>query len=250
MLRRGAQRPAFSQPANSREVLLNTAGIIFAADTSEKFVVRYRHAILIVLLVVIADQFSKFYIKTNFYYGEEINVLGTWFRLHFIENEGMAFGMRLSEAATGKLILTLFRLVAVVFGFFLLKRLVDKGYRPGLIICGSLILAGALGNLIDSIFYGMIFTESSFHIARLVPFGEGYGKLFHGRVVDMLYFPLIDTTLPNWVPVWGGKPFAFFEPVFNIADAAISCGVITLLLFQKRLMQKDVPDSKETVAAE
>lgn len=199
---------------------------------------RYRHAILIVLLVIIADQFSKFYIKTNFYYGEEINVLGSWFRLHFIENEGMAFGMRLSDAATGKLILTLFRLVAVVFGFFLLRRLVDKKYHTGMLICGSLILAGALGNLIDSIFYGMIFTESSFHIAKLVPFGEGYGKLFHGRVVDMLYFPLIDTTLPDWVPFWGGKPFAFFEPVFNIADAAISCGVITLLLFQKRFMQK------------
>ncbi|MBW7913570.1 MAG: lipoprotein signal peptidase [Taibaiella sp.] len=199
---------------------------------------RYRHAILIVLLVIIADQFSKFYIKTNFYYGEEINVLGSWFRLHFIENEGMAFGMRLSDAATGKLILTLFRLVAVVFGFFLLRRLVDKKYHTGMLICGSLILAGALGNLIDSIFYGMIFTESSFHIAKLVPFGEGYGKLFHGRVVDMLYFPLIDTTLPDWVPFWGGKPFAFFEPVFNIADAAISCGVITLLLFQKKFMQK------------
>ncbi|CAG0982404.1 signal peptidase II [Anaerolineae bacterium] len=202
------------------------------------------------LLVIIADQFSKFYIKTNFYYGEEINVLGSWFRLHFIENEGMAFGMRLSDAATGKLILTLFRLVAVVFGFFLLRRLVDKKYHTGMLVCGSLILAGALGNLIDSIFYGMIFTESSFHIAKLVPFGEGYGKLFHGRVVDMLYFPLIDTTWPSWVPVWGGKPFAFFEPVFNIADAAISCGVITLLLFQKRFMQKPGDVDSKAVATE
>lgn len=200
-------------------------------------IVKYRHAIIIVLLVIIVDQFSKFYIKTNFYYGEEINVLGTWFRLHFIENEGMAFGMKLSEAATGKLILTLFRLIAVVFGFFLLKRFVVRNYHKGLIICGSLILAGALGNLIDSIFYGLIFTESSFHIAQLVPMGEGYGKIFHGRVVDMLYFPIIDTVLPDWVPVWGGKPFSFFDPVFNIADAAISGGVITLLLFQKRFMQ-------------
>lgn len=211
---------------------------------------RYRHAILIVLLVIIADQFSKFYIKTNFYYGEEINVLGSWFRLHFIENEGMAFGMRLSDAATGKLILTLFRLVAVVFGFFLLKRLVDKKYHTGMLVCGSLILAGALGNLIDSIFYGMIFTESSFHIAKLVPFGQGYGELFHGRVVDMLYFPLIDTTLPDWVPFWGGRSFSFFEPVFNIADAAISCGVITLLLFQKRFMQKPEHIDEKAVATE
>lgn len=202
---------------------------------------KYRHAILIILLVIIADQFSKVYIKTNFYYGEEVNVIGAWFRLHFIENEGMAFGMKLSEATAGKLILTLFRLVAVVFGFFLLKRFVNKGYHNGLIVCGSLILAGALGNLIDSIFYGMIFTESSFHIARMVPFGEGYGKLFYGRVVDMLYFPLIETTLPNWVPIWGGKNFSFFDPVFNIADAAISCGVITLLVFQKRFMNKPEP---------
>lgn len=198
---------------------------------------KYRHAIFIVLLVIIIDQLSKIYIKTHFYYGEEVNVLGNWFKLHFIENEGMAFGMKLSEAATGKLVLSLFRLVAVVFGFFLLKRLVNKGYHKGLIICGALILAGALGNLIDSIFYGLMFTESSFHIAQIVPLGQGYGKIFHGRVVDMLYFPIIDTILPQWVPIWGGKPFSFFDPIFNIADAAISGGVITLLLFQKRFMQ-------------
>lgn len=208
---------------------------------------RYRHAILIILLVIAADQFLKFYIKTNFYYGEEINVIGNWFKLHFIENEGMAFGMKLSEAATGKLILTLFRLVAVVFGFFLLKRFVNKGQHPGLIICGSLILAGALGNLIDSIFYGLIFTESTFHIAKLVPFGEGYGKMFYGRVVDMLYFPMIETTLPDWVPFWGGKHFSFFEPVFNIADAAISCGVITLLVFQKRFLNNDEVKEQQAV---
>ncbi|HRO42488.1 MAG TPA: lipoprotein signal peptidase [Flavipsychrobacter sp.] len=200
---------------------------------------KYRHAILIVLLILVIDQASKVYIKTNFYYGEEVKVAGDWFRLHFIENEGMAFGMKLSQGTIGKLILTLFRLFAVIFGFFLLKKIVVKGYTKGAIICGSLILAGALGNLIDSIFYGMIFTESSFHIARMVPFGEGYGALFHGRVVDMLYFPLVDTKLPGWIPLVGGKNFAFFEPVFNIADAAISVGVITLLVFQKRLLQKN-----------
>lgn len=211
---------------------------------------KYRYAILIVLLVIIADQFSKFYIKTNFYYGEEVNVIGTWFKLHFIENEGMAFGMKLSEATAGKLILTLFRLVAVVFGFYLLKRLVNKGYHKGMIICGALILAGALGNLIDSIFYGMIFTESTFHIAKLVPLGEGYGKIFYGRVVDMLYFPIIDTTLPDWVPFKGGERFSFFDPVFNIADAAISCGVITLLLFQKKFMNRPYESTVNAVAAE
>jgi signal peptidase II len=206
--------------------------------------VKYRYAILIVLLIIAFDQAVKFYIKTHFFYGEEVNVIGSWFRLHFIENEGMAFGMKLSQAAIGKLILTLFRLVAVIFGFFLLKRLVDKGYTKGVIICGSLILAGALGNLIDSIFYGMIFTESSFHLAKLVPWGKGYGELFHGRVVDMLYFPLVDTVMPRWVPFVGGKNFVFFEPVFNIADAAISVGVLTLVFFQKRLLH-----NREEVAA-
>lgn len=197
---------------------------------------KYRYALLIILIVIILDQASKYYIKTHFYYGEEVNVIGTWFRLHFIENEGMAFGMKISQAEAGKLILTLFRLVAVVFGFFFLKKLCDKGYGKGVLICGSLILAGALGNLIDSIFYGLIFTESSFHLAGLVPFGQGYGKLFHGKVVDMLYFPLVDVVLPSWIPFKGGQRFQFFEPVFNIADAAISVGVMILLFFQKRLL--------------
>jgi signal peptidase II len=209
--------------------------------------VKYRSAILIVLLIILADQGLKFYIKTHFYYGEEVNVIGNWFKLHFIENEGMAFGMKLSQAAIGKLILTLFRLAAVIFGFFLLKRIVDKEYSRGVIICGSLILAGALGNLIDSILYGLIFTDSSFHMARLVAPGHGYGKIFHGRVVDMLYFPLIDSTWPGWVPFVGGRNFVFFEPVFNIADAAISIGVLTLVIFQKRLIHKKEATSPSTI---
>jgi len=205
--------------------------------------VKYRNAILIVLLVIIADQALKFYIKTHFYYGEEVNVIGKWFRLHFIENEGMAFGMKLSQADMGKLVLTLFRLVAVVVGFFILKSIVNKGYGRGAIICGALILAGALGNLIDSIVYGLIFTDSTFHLAQLVPWGQGYGRLFHGRVVDMLYFPIIDTQMPSWVPVLGGKDFVFFEPVFNIADAAISIGVLVLVFFQKKLIHKRTPQA-------
>ncbi|MBS1589337.1 MAG: lipoprotein signal peptidase [Bacteroidetes bacterium] len=205
---------------------------------------KYRYAILIILFIILIDQASKFYIKTHFYYGEEVNVIGTWFRLHFIENEGMAFGMKLSQASIGKLILTLFRLIAVTIGFFLLKRIIVKGYSRGAIICGSFILAGALGNLIDSIFYGMIFSESSFHLGQLVPWGQGYGKLFHGRVVDMLYFPLVDARMPEWFPFLGGRYFVFFEPVFNIADAAISTGVLTLLFFQKKLLHK--PNLSET----
>jgi len=200
--------------------------------------VKYRHAILIVFLVILIDQIFKIYVKTHFYYGEEVNVLGHWFRLHFLENEGMAFGMKFSQADFGKLLLTSFRLIAVVFGFYLLKRVVDRGYGNGAIICGALILAGAMGNLIDSLFYGLIFTESTFHVAQLVPMGHGYGRFLHGRVVDMFYFPIINTTLPGWVPIWGGKEFEFFEPVFNFADAAISVGVLTLVFFQKKLVVK------------
>jgi signal peptidase II len=219
---------------------------IFGALLNET-IVKYRHALLIVFIIILVDQLSKFYIKTHFYYGEEVNVIGNWFKLHFIENEGMAFGMKLSDASIGKLALTLFRLVAVIFGFFFLKKIVDKGYSKGAIICGSLVLAGALGNLIDSIFYGLIFTESSFHIAQLVPFGQGYGKLFHGRVVDMLFFPIVETRLPNWMPLIGGKDFVFFEPVFNVADAAISIGVLTLVLFQKKLVYKKEGIPTQTV---
>lgn len=199
---------------------------------------KYRNALLIILLVIVADQFLKIYIKTNFLYNHEVDVIGNWFKLHFIENEGMAFGMKLGSAATGKLILTLFRLVAVSFGFYLLWRLVKKHYTKGAIICGALILAGALGNLIDSVFYGIIFSEGMHTTATFVPWGEGYGKLFHGRVVDMLYFPIIDTIMPDWVPFFGGKRFAFFEPIFNIADASISVGVLVLVFFQKKLIHK------------
>ena len=205
---------------------------------------RYRTALLIVFLVILIDQASKFYIKTHFYYGEEILVIGQWFRLHFLENEGMAFGMKLSENELGKVLLTSFRLVAVVVGFFLLRRLTLKGYGRGAVICGALVLAGALGNLIDSLFYGLIFTDSTFHVARLVPWGEGYGRFMHGRVVDMLYFPIVSTQLPDWMPLVGGRRFEFFEPVFNVADMAISIGVLTLVFFQKKLIHKPMEKRK------
>jgi signal peptidase II len=205
--------------------------------------VKYRNAVLLVLIIILIDQVLKVYVKTNMYYGVEgeIKVIGNWFRLHFLENEGMAFGMRLSEAPVGKIVLTLFRLVAVVFGFFLLKRLTVKQYTRGAIICGALILAGALGNLIDSMFYGMIFSHSSYHVrslAHFTTFGEGYGQFLQGKVVDMFYFPIFKGTFPKWLPVVGGNQFEFFEPVFNFADAAISVGVITLVLFQKRFIHK------------
>jgi len=209
---------------------------------------KYRNAILIVLVVILLDQAMKFYIKTNYYYGEERNILGHWFKLHFIENEGMAFGMKISETPIGKLILTLFRLGAVSFGFYLLKQLVNKGYTRGMIICGALILAGALGNLLDSMFYGMIFTESSYHMANVAHLGHGYGKFLYGRVVDMMYFPLFTLKLPDGLPLLGGKEFSFFDPVFNIADAAISVGVITLVLFQNKLLKKKTePDAPKVM---
>jgi signal peptidase II len=198
--------------------------------------VKYRYALLIILLVIIADQWSKIYVKTHFYYGEEVLVMGNWFRLHFIENNGMAFGMKFSQGDMGKLLLTSFRLITVGFGFVVLKKLVIKQYSRGAIVCGALILAGAMGNLIDSMFYGFIFSESSFYMAKFVPFGEGYGKFLHGQVVDMLYFPMVEFRIPESLPLIGGKTFSFFDPVFNIADAAISTGVITLLVFQKKMI--------------
>ncbi len=191
-----------------------------------------------VLVVLFLDQILKIYIKTQFFYGQEENIIGNWFRLHFIENEGMAFGMKFGEH-WGKVFLTLFRLVAVCWGFFFIQTtLIRQKYSNGLIFCSSLILAGAMGNLIDSLVYGKIFTESSFHKAKLVPWGQGYGDLLHGKVVDMLYFPIMSGNFPAWMPIWGGESFEFFRPVFNLADFSISFGVITILVFQNRLLHK------------
>ena len=197
---------------------------------------KYRNLLFLIVLILLIDQCLKIYIKTHFYYGQEVAVLGTWFRLHFIENEGMAFGMKFGDASIAKLILTLFRLVAVGFGFYYLKTMIHKGFSKATLICAALILAGAFGNLIDSVFYGKLFSESSFCLGQWVPWGTGYANLFHGRVVDMLYFPLIEWTLPSSTPFIGAYTIRFFEPVFNIADASISIGVLTLLFFQKRLL--------------
>ena len=205
--------------------------------------IKARHVTLIILLVVVADQALKFYIKTNYYMNEHHNILGNWFRLYFVENEGMAYEWKFGGEA-GKMMLTLFRLGAVVFGVWYLRSIIQKKYNKGFIICAALIFAGALGNLIDSMFYGMIFEESaqgSYLVAKIFP-AHGYAGFLHGKVVDMLYFPVISNVhFPSWIPIWGGEEFEFFRPIFNLADAAISSGVITILLFQKKFFSNQNP---------
>lgn len=189
---------------------------------------KYLISTMIFILVLIIDQIIKVNVKTGMFLGERIEIT-SWFSLLFVENNGMAFGW---ELYGGKLFLTLFRLVAVIaIGHFIFKEI--RRNRPlGYVICLSLIMAGAAGNIIDCLFYGLIFTAPSYpFVAEIVPFGEGYGKLFLGRVVDMFYFPLIEWDMPSFVPIYGGQHCVFFSPIFNFADAAISCGIVALLLF-------------------
>ena len=200
---------------------------------------KLRSAVLIILLIIIADQALKIWIKTTYPFGHITNVLGLpWFKLYFIENEGMAWGWKFG-GEWGKALLTLFRLAAVIFGTWYLGRIVKQNYSKGFIVCASLIYAGALGNLIDSMFYGMIFESSTYsYVAKMFP-KEGYAGFLYGHVVDMLYFPIIHSTYPDWIPLIGGKEFEFFSPIFNIADASISVGVIVLLIFQKRFFKRE-----------
>jgi signal peptidase II len=170
-------------------------------------------------------------------------VFGNWFQLYFIENEGMAYGWKLG-GEWGKMALTLFRLGAVIFGVFYIAKIIEKKYHRGFIICVALIFAGALGNLIDSMFYGLIFENSSmetYNIANIFP-SHGYAGFLHGNVVDMLYFPIIHTQLPSWVPFLGGKYFDFFSPIFNLADASISTGIIAIFVFQKYFFRSNTPE--------
>ncbi len=174
--------------------------------------------------------------------GEEHAIFGNWFRLHFVENEGLAWGWKLGGSGSwGKVALTVFRLGAVIFGVYYINKIINKKYSRGFIICVGLIFAGAFGNLIDSLFYGLVFENSdpyTQNVAKFLPSGGGYGTFLHGKVVDMLYFPIINSHYPSWVPWLGGKPFEFFSPVFNIADASISTGLIIILLFQKRFFKQ------------
>lgn len=197
-----------------------------------------KQAGLIIFIILLIDQVSKIYIKTHFMLGDEIKVF-EWFRILFIENEGMAWGAKI-PGQYGKLVLTLFRLVAIVFIGYWLWDSVRKKLSKVLIVGISFIFAGAMGNIIDSVFYGVIFEDSFRNIASIFPEGGGYGTLFHGKVVDMLYFPLYQGYLPEWLPFWGGDYFTFFDPVFNFADVAISTGVGLLIVFNKKAFPKEV----------
>jgi signal peptidase II len=193
----------------------------------------------------------KFWVKTHFYMFEDRPVMGlSWFRLHFIENEGMAWGLKFG-GSWGKMALTLFRMGAVVFGIYYIRMIIRKKYHRGFIICAGLILAGALGNLIDSMFYGLIFSASpewTQTVAGFMPKGGGYAGFLHGKVVDMFYFPMVKTNYPTWFPFGlGGKPFEFFSPVFNLADASISVGVATILLYQKRFFKRKPEENHPVV---
>jgi len=194
-----------------------------------------KKSIIIIFLVLLIDQLFKFYIKTQFFMGEEVHVFGDWFILHFTENAGMAFGYEL-DFSWGKLALSSFRIVAIVVLGIYLSLMIRRKASSVLIISLSLIFAGAIGNMIDSAFYGLIFSESNFYEkAILFPLEGGYAGFLYGHVVDMLYFPLFSFDWPGWFPWIGGNQFQFFQPVFNIADSAITIGVAMILLFQKRI---------------
>lgn len=195
-------------------------------------------AAFIVMLLLVLDQALKIWIKTHFQLHESVEIT-PWFYIYFTENPGMAFGIEV----IGKLFLTVFRIVAVAFISYYLYKIVKQNYSFGFIACVALVLAGAVGNIIDSVFYGVIFDHSYGQVATFMPEGGGYAPWLHGKVVDMFYFPLIQTTWPDWVPLYGGEEFIFFRPIFNLADSAICVGVFALLLFYRHTLSKSL--SKE-----
>lgn len=212
-----------------------------------------RYLVLLILVILVLDQALKIYIKTNYHLNTSTQVIGDWFQLYFVENPGMAYGWKFG-GNWGKMALTLFRLLAVIFGTWYLAKILKQRYTRGFIICAGLIYAGAVGNLIDSCFYGLIFDKGMLFnpavndyvsYSGLAKFSsEGYASFLHGNVVDMLYFPIIQGQFPAWFPFWGGDDFEFFRPIFNIADASISTGVITILLFQKSFFRQRNDESQ------
>ncbi|MEZ7948440.1 MAG: lipoprotein signal peptidase [Macellibacteroides fermentans] len=200
-------------------------------------------AVLIILILLTADQALKIWIKTHMQLHESIEIT-KWFYLYFTENPGMAFGIEV----IGKLFLSVFRIIAVGFIGYYLYGLVKKNYSFRFIACIALIWAGAMGNIIDSIFYGVVFDHSYGQVATFMPAGGGYETWLHGKVVDMFYFPIVQTVMPEWVPVWGGEEFVFFRPIFNLADSAICVGVFVLLIFYRHTLSISL--AKETKATE
>jgi signal peptidase II len=202
-------------------------------------------ATIIVVAILLIDQIIKIWVKTHMTLHEQIEIF-SWFKIVFIENNGMAYGMEIGS----KLVLSLFRVVAVsVLGYYIARQ-VKRQARYGYIVCLSLIMAGAAGNIFDSMFYGLIFNASSeFYTSYFVPFGTGYAPFLMGKVVDMFYFPLIVTTWPDWVPMFGGQPYVFFSPIFNFADAAISVSVVLVLLFYRKEIS-EITLKKETKSAD
>lgn len=207
-------------------------------------------ALVVVALVLIIDQASKIWVKTTMPLYDSIEI-ASWFKIYFVENPGMAFGWTFggegeSGKQLGKLFLSLFRIVAIGFIGFYMARIIKQGFKLGFVICIALIWSGAFGNIIDSVFYGEIFSASyAGHVADFVPLGEGYGSWLHGRVVDMLYFPLIEGNFPAWFPdSWANMPFVFFSPIFNIADSAITVGIFLLLIFYRKELSDSLENKK------
>jgi len=197
-----------------------------------------RYPFLLIALILIVDQISKIWIKTNMMLGESFSVAGDWFYISFVENNGMAFGFEFA-GIYGKLFLSIFRIVAVCFLFYYLYKLAKKKTAHKAVIYSlALIFAGALGNIIDSAFYGIIFNDSFGQVAQMLPPDGGYAPFLQGKVVDMFYFPLIESNFPSWFPFWSGEDFIFFSPVFNVADASISIGIGILLIFQKQFFNE------------
>ena len=197
---------------------------------------------IIILMVIIADQILKIWVKTHFYLYESLEIT-SWFKLNFIENPGMAFGIELGS----KLFLTLFRIIASIALIYILIRIRNNSYYSrGFFVCLSLITAGAIGNVIDCMFYGMIFSESTpYTLAQIFPDAGGYASFLHGKVVDMFYFPIASWDWPEWIPGVGGEHFIFFQPVFNLADAAISAGIIAFILFYSKYLASNPEEQQK-----